>query len=131
MFGHKVYMVYFEKSLTSSYITLSTWKMRSSSQTFSKHLSRVSTNTYVETENTTDFTITSNLNNTEIKYKKTNIPADDKVPGLSLEYRVHSLMSLHRKQSTMWRSVCKSACCLNHLSTWVYKNKSHYCIIIV
>lgn len=43
-----------------------------------------------------------------------------KVPGLNLECRVRSLRSLHRRQSTVWHSVCRSACCLILLSTWVH-----------
>lgn len=89
--------------------------MRSSSQTFSKHLSSVSTNTCVVTNNTIYFRVEPHHNNCEI-----NCMTKKTLPGLSLECRVRSLRSPHRIQSTVSHSVCRSACCLIRLSACVY-----------
>lgn len=45
------------------------------------------------------------------------------LPGLSLKFLVRSLRSPHRTQSTVWRSVCRSACSLILRSTWNTKDK--------
>lgn len=103
--------------LSPKELTLSTWKIKSSSQTFSKHLSSVSTKTWKWTKTIKTVQISTN------ETCKQHMRVISLSPGSNLKFLARFLKSRHKTQNKEWRSVCRSACSPILRSTWGDENK--------